>query len=370
MSNKRPHENQRNYYRILHVQPDAPASVIKTNYRTTQQKMRAHPDLGGDHWNSALINEAYATLRNPARRRSYDLDLLQRYDISLLSMGGKATSGAADKQAGTGKPGLGEKNQRNYYRILQVQHDAPQAIIEASFRTLAAAAGKDSKLVHEAFAVIKNPTWRNAYDDLLDHYHHDEAVRRLHAPPEPSRRSGRAEPGHSKKPTSPDPGQGATITIAHYCPFCKTPASTVRTGPGDPDWCVECHSPLPPASPAPTAFPGVGPAVGPAAGRDAMRLEGGSQIWLFNYWPSAPTAAVVQNVSATGASIVTANPVDPSTTLKLDSEHFCAIARVIRCAAVAPGAWIASEIGGYEIGLSFLSARFVRPGGNFLNVTA
>jgi hypothetical protein len=71
-------ENRRNYYRILHVQPDAPVEIIRTSYRTLMQRLRAHPDLGGDHWNAALINEAYAVLNDPARRAAYDEGLAVR----------------------------------------------------------------------------------------------------------------------------------------------------------------------------------------------------------------------------------------------------------------------------------------------------
>ncbi|MEZ5563844.1 MAG: J domain-containing protein [Gammaproteobacteria bacterium] len=65
-------ENRRNYYRILHVQPDAPTEIIKSSYRTLMQKLRMHPDLGGDQWNATLINEAYETLTNPGKRAEYD----------------------------------------------------------------------------------------------------------------------------------------------------------------------------------------------------------------------------------------------------------------------------------------------------------
>lgn len=64
--------NRRNYYRILHVQPDAPAEVIRTSYRTLMQRLKMHPDLGGEHWTAALLNEAFATLVNPEKRASYD----------------------------------------------------------------------------------------------------------------------------------------------------------------------------------------------------------------------------------------------------------------------------------------------------------
>lgn len=61
-----------NLYRILHVQPDAPAEIIRSSYRTLMTKLRRHPDLGGDHLTATLINEAYAVLSDPAKRAAYD----------------------------------------------------------------------------------------------------------------------------------------------------------------------------------------------------------------------------------------------------------------------------------------------------------
>jgi curved DNA-binding protein CbpA len=60
------------YYHILHVHPDAPTEIIKSSYRTLMQRMRMHPDLGGDTASAALINEAYETLMEPGRREAYD----------------------------------------------------------------------------------------------------------------------------------------------------------------------------------------------------------------------------------------------------------------------------------------------------------
>ncbi len=72
-------ENRRNYYRILQVQPDAPVEVIKASYRALMRELRLHPDLGGEHWNAKVLNEAYATLSHPRRRAAYDKRLYQRY---------------------------------------------------------------------------------------------------------------------------------------------------------------------------------------------------------------------------------------------------------------------------------------------------
>ncbi len=69
-------KNRRNYYRILHVQPDAPVELIKASYRTLMHKMKHHPDLGGDHDTAVLINAAYDTLTDGKKRQAYDAQLL------------------------------------------------------------------------------------------------------------------------------------------------------------------------------------------------------------------------------------------------------------------------------------------------------
>jgi DnaJ domain len=64
--------SRHSYYRILHVQPDAPVEVIRSSYRTIMQRLRAHPDLGGDHETARLLNEAYGVLSDPRKRAAYD----------------------------------------------------------------------------------------------------------------------------------------------------------------------------------------------------------------------------------------------------------------------------------------------------------
>lgn len=71
-------QNRRNFYRILHVQPDAPMEIIRMSYLTLMRRLKMHPDLGGDHANAALINEAFSTLVDPARRALYDRELTRQ----------------------------------------------------------------------------------------------------------------------------------------------------------------------------------------------------------------------------------------------------------------------------------------------------
>ncbi len=68
-------KTNKNYYQILHVQPEAPLEVIRSSYRTMMQKLKMHPDLGGDQKDAALLNEAYAVLTNPNKRAEYDINL-------------------------------------------------------------------------------------------------------------------------------------------------------------------------------------------------------------------------------------------------------------------------------------------------------
>ncbi len=68
-------DDNRDYYKVLHVSRDAPAEIIRSSYRMLMQRLKNHPDLGGDPATAARINEAYAVLRNPERRAAYDAKL-------------------------------------------------------------------------------------------------------------------------------------------------------------------------------------------------------------------------------------------------------------------------------------------------------
>lgn len=91
-------ENRRNYYRILQVQPGAPVEIIRAGYRTLMQRLRAHPDLGGDHWNAAIINEAYAVLTDPAKRAEYDRDFQSRVLNARSGPDGEGSSAETSAQ--------------------------------------------------------------------------------------------------------------------------------------------------------------------------------------------------------------------------------------------------------------------------------
>ncbi|MBL4827933.1 MAG: J domain-containing protein [Spongiibacteraceae bacterium] len=70
--------NRDDYYRILLVHPDADREIIRASYRTLMQKLKYHPDLGGDVGDAALINEAFSVLYDKEKRAHYDAVLATR----------------------------------------------------------------------------------------------------------------------------------------------------------------------------------------------------------------------------------------------------------------------------------------------------
>jgi len=60
------------YYALLQVHPTAAKAVIRGAYRVIVKDLQAHPDLGGDHEQAVLINEAYRVLSDPRLREEYD----------------------------------------------------------------------------------------------------------------------------------------------------------------------------------------------------------------------------------------------------------------------------------------------------------
>lgn len=91
--------NRRNHYRILQVQPGAPAEIIRASYRTLMQRLRLHPDLGGSHRHAALINEAYAVLSDPDRRARYDRELSVRLADSRRRGGSQPAAGTGGQDS-------------------------------------------------------------------------------------------------------------------------------------------------------------------------------------------------------------------------------------------------------------------------------
>jgi curved DNA-binding protein CbpA len=90
-----------NYYELLLVSRSAPVEIIQASYRTLMQKLKHHPDLGGDTDTATLINEAYAVLCDPRRRAEHDahLDALARSDPGTGSGARRPTPAGSGRTA-------------------------------------------------------------------------------------------------------------------------------------------------------------------------------------------------------------------------------------------------------------------------------
>lgn len=69
-------ESEQDFYALLGVGRDASPRVIRESYRRLMQTAGNHPDLGGDSRTAALLNGAYAVLKDPEKRQLYDARLI------------------------------------------------------------------------------------------------------------------------------------------------------------------------------------------------------------------------------------------------------------------------------------------------------
>jgi len=182
------------YYLVLAVTRTATADEIRSAYRRLAREH--HPDANPAPEADArmrVLNEAWETLRDPARRAAYDRTLpraprpvtrpIRRQppprrepQRPAARTGAPSWSAAEDapRQAGgasveyTGDPTI------NWYEVIGVREDAPRpAIMKAMARMAAGLEGADisatefakkRKLMRDAFAVIGDQYMRAAYD--------------------------------------------------------------------------------------------------------------------------------------------------------------------------------------------------------------
>lgn len=348
---------RRNYYRILNVQPDAPIEIIKNNYRTLMQKQRLHPDLGGNKHEASMINEAYQVLSNIDRRADYDQQLLAEYGMETLSRGNLGKSSASDK-ARSDRHG----NHRNYYRILNVQPDAPTHIIKTSY--LSQKKNGENPLLDEAYSVLGNTDKRMLYDRLLEKYHHADACKMLH-------NTGTRLTGTNTDRTSGFTSKPAALlrkaynsikhagykpVITQYCSFCKTPhdhSPCEDTAP----LCIECQSPLFPPSSTFTE----------QNRRDIVRLsQRQGDCYYYTGWPGAKNKARIADLSPLGMQLHTSMTLARNQLVKIDSDEFKAVGVVTHTRRDFDN----DKFSNYAVGIKFITVNFNKLKGQFFSASA
>ncbi len=362
-------DERRNYYRILNVQPDASLEIIKNNYRTLLQKLRLHPDLGGKNWNASIINEAYNTLSKPLKRAEYDEKLLQTYDLKSLARGNlDNNSNQQENYKFNSKDKHG--NQRNFYRLFNIQADSPAHIIKTSYLTLSKDPDVPKELLNMAYTILSNSDKRALYDKLLSKHNHGYALKKL-----TTHKQGNItlHTHEQEKITSTNTKQTSIVkvkrsrvsseygnskqsyyqpVITQYCSFCKTPhnqSPCEHTAA----LCNECKSPLFPPSDAFLE----------QQRRDIIRISKDQHIYFYAYWPGTKLTGAIADISPTGIQLISDKELAEEQIIKLDGEDFKAVGVVSYCKN--------NKSNGQQIsGIQFLTVNFNKRKGQFFSESA
>ncbi|MCF6252490.1 MAG: DnaJ domain-containing protein [Methylococcaceae bacterium] len=327
--------NRRNYYRILQVQPDATLDIIKNNYRTLLHKLCLHPDRGGENLTASNINLAYATLRNSAKRAAYDSKLLNQYKIETLSKG-HLLQKKSKIDVSTNNMHVDNSNRRNYYRVLHIQPDAPQAIISSSYKILVKKKTVSTKLTKEAFSVLSAPHKRKQYDQVLMGNQHVDYVKFNTSTPFSANEFVNKRSSHYQ-----------TLTT-YFCSFCNTSQSHSQMKNID-SLCIECSSPLH-LSKEYSSLPR----------RFFSRTNLITSISIYSYWPGIETTATLSDLSPTGLRFTTDQNLNKNEIIKIDANQFKAVGQVKHFKS-------AGSI--FIIGAQFLTIQFNTQKGIFMSTS-
>lgn len=226
----------------------------------------------------------------------------------------------------------------DYYRVLQLQPDAPPAAIQASYLALLAIHARDDlarAALDTAYAVLSNPERRAAYDLQID----IAASQRLRVP-------------------TFDMGEEHERTArfgASRCLFCGMLHGLQRRLDPD-DECSGCSSPLYPAERHRLEYSGQ---------RMLKRTPSRRPILYYVGWPQAePFVGEMRDLSLNGLLFAAADAVTANQVIKVDSEVCKALGRVAHCERDLERAehW--------AVGVEFLTLRFRRKRGTFVSAHA
>lgn len=278
-------DNRRNYYRVLHVQPEAPAEVIKASYRTLMTRLKVHPDLGGSHAQAAMINEAWAVLGDPERRAAYDRLLRRRGPPPRAAGAGAGAGGAGGGgfqpmgpgqwPAGRGRAGEAAANPPGGAAPEPAPERAGEPRTQAD---TSAGAGVDG------------------------------GPGTPHAP-------AAAEP-------ATDPDVASLLQREHHCALCGHAA---MPDPRPDARCLRCNAPL-----AALPLPG-SPGHELLGRRGAIRRAQGHVAMLRIGWPSPELPVRWRDLSLTGLSVFTPRPIAPGQRIHISDQALEAVAEVVAC---------------------------------------
>ena len=227
------------------------------------------------------------------------------------------------------------KNRRNYYRLLQVQPDAPIEIIRSSFRTLMrdlkqhpdlGGSTGNATLLIEAYETLSDPMRRAAYDETL--------------------------PARFNRKTTHSPSSEKIQTTGDTCLLCGKPLSRKIEIGGH---CPKCGIPLLNSTHKTSHH---------STKRSLDRIKKNEKISYWSTWPQKPCKARMNDLSPRGMGLLCKEHLAPGTILKISGSKILASAIVTN---------LREEMKGgrrlYLVGVRFLAVDFEENRGNFISVT-
>jgi curved DNA-binding protein CbpA len=246
-------------------------------------------------------------------------------------------------------------NRRNFYRILQVQPEAPVAIIKASYRILMTKLnahpdrGGDHEtavLLNQAYAVLSDVQKRKKYDDML--YSRIHEGRKGSGGFSTFKRSGSSS-GDGQNATYNDWKQSRTATdnFRHNCSFCDA-----EFVPQLHKYCRQCKSPLSLAKRFASR-----PCDEQYGRRSVPRIAKHGVLVMFPCWPHSGLNVQLVDLSIFGLRVLTGYPAKTGEILKFDSPFFKGIGKVVS---------VRANDAQFTVHATFLTAEFVTKSGTFV----
>lgn len=227
------------------------------------------------------------------------------------------------------------KNRRNFYRVLQVQPDAPVAVIRASYKTLMRELKQhpdlggdlwNAQVLSEAYTILSNSEKRREYDrKLFEQY--------------------------TKKPF-PDPFSGQSPLISIFCPFCKRP---MARQPHSDESCPSCRSPLQTFAQDPLQ----------ACRRTIPRIKRSGKFRYYTTWPQKGREAELVNLSREGMRFKCEEKLRVGMIVKISSSYLKSVAKIKNIHKI-----YFQNRTVYSVGAEFISVTFKEPKGGFYSATA
>lgn len=227
------------------------------------------------------------------------------------------------------------KNRRNYYRVLQVQPDAPFEVIRASFKALMRELKQhpdlggdlwNAQVLNQAYETLSHESKRQDYDRVL--------FERYNKTPFHDTRSD----------TAP--------LISFFCPFCKRPLARAAKST---ESCPTCRSPL--RSSGDSSREGC---------RRAMpRTKKSSQFLFYTTWPQKGRPAELIDLSKTGMRFRCGQRLNKDMLIKVSGKLMTGVAKVKNVHKIVYQGYQV-----YSVGAQFVSVAFRESKGSFYSSTA